>query len=94
MTHERARFFLTLLGAIIPIIALGAILAIFVWAPSYAAPGALLVPVSAILIMVGQFGFTAAALGWNCGECDQRYFAFLMPYWLFDRNCQNCHLPD
>jgi hypothetical protein len=94
MTHKRARFFLTLFGVLAPCAGLAACVVIFMWAPLYGAIGALLIIMSALPMMAGQAGFSAATLFWKCGECDQRYFAFMMPYWLFDRSCQNCCLPD
>jgi hypothetical protein len=54
MTHERARFFLTLIGVITPIIALGCTLAIFLWGVSYAILGLLIFFFSLILIMADK----------------------------------------
>lgn len=94
MTHERARFLLTVAGAVLPLVGLGLTGILFTFAPIYAAIGAILIIISAMLIIAGQAGFLILACFWNCSQCSRQYFSFLMPFWPFNRKCQNCHLPD
>jgi hypothetical protein len=94
MTHERARFLLTITGAVVPIIAMASIFLILLFAQSHAALSGLLIILSALLIGIGHAAFIIITAVWNCGECGRRYFAYFMPYWLFDRGCQNCTLVD
>lgn len=94
MTHERARFLLTLFGAVAPAIVLGLVPVILIWAAPYAALVGLLIIMGALFIIVGHALLVALTVFWGCGECGRQYFAFFMPYWPFDRDCQNCHTPD
>lgn len=94
MTHERARLILTLLGALFPFVAFFVSLALFLWAPAWAAFAVLLLILAALLMIGGQIALAIATVFWACGQCGKRYFAFFMPHWPLDRDCQNCHLPD
>ena len=96
MTHERARFLLTLFGAIIPtltfvFILISVVLGVF---SEVAAVAALALIISALLMIVSHIILYGLTAFWNCGECRKRYYEFFMPYWPLTRTCQNCHLED
>lgn len=96
MTHERARFLLTLFGAVIPGLAFVFILiAVILDVFSYlAAIGVLALMVSVLFMAVTHVVLYGLTIFWSCGECGRRYFDFFMPYWPLTRACQNCHLKD
>ena len=96
MTHERARFLLTIFGAIIPsltfvIILISVILDVF---RDVAVVGTLALIISAFLMIVSHIILYGLTAFWNCGECGKRYYEVFMPYWPLTRACQNCHLED
>jgi hypothetical protein len=94
MTDERARLFLTSIGAIIPLVGMSGIALIVLLAPSYIEVVALLFILAVLSGMIGHAGLTILTPAWRCAECGSRYLAYFMPYWPFDHDCQNCHLPD
>ena len=96
MTHERARFLLTLIGAIIPILTFvfmltSVVVGVF---SDVAAIAALALIISALLMIVSHIILYVLTAFWNCGECGKRYYEVFMPYWPLTRTCQNCHLED
>jgi len=96
VTHERARFLLTLFGAVIPtltfvFILISVLLDVF---RDVAAIGALVLIISALLMMVSHIMLYGLSAFWNCGECGKRYYELFMPYWPLTRTCQNCHCED
>ena len=94
MTHEKARFVLTLLGFILPIPS--TFLSIFLVGNNEA--GAVIVVlvllVSAFMVAVSHIVLMLLTISWKCGVCGKRYFHFFMPYWPFVRSCQNCGCVD